>query len=121
MNKIKEPTKKQIQEQERERAIKELKELCPAGTNVYTVLKHVSSSGMTRHIDVLVIKDNEPVLLNWYIEKLGSYKRGKNYNDKNADSLRVGGCGMDMGFAVVANLASTLFKGDYKQLNQRWL
>ncbi len=76
---------------------------------LYTVCKHVSSSGMLRHIDVFFIgKDRKPIYLNWYIEKLGLYKRAKDSQANNADSLRVNGCGMDMGFSVVYALGSTL-------------
>lgn len=78
---------------------------------IKTILKHVSSSGMMRHIDAVYIsRDGETIKLNWYIEKLGLYKRGKSYDSKNCDSLRVGGCGMDMGFAIVYNLSSTLYR-----------
>jgi len=93
-----------------------------------------------RHISVYFIgKDRIPYCLNWDIEQLGLYKRGK-ANQNNANSLRVGGCGMDMGFSVVYALGEALteelvkFKivvgrnGDKKPetdggylLNQRWL
>ncbi len=75
---------------------------------VHTVLRHVSQSGMMRHIDVIYIKDNKPTNLNLYIEKLGLYKR-----KKDGWSLRVSGCGMDMGFSVVYNLSSVLFKDNF--------
>lgn len=81
---------------------------------VYTNMSHVSNSGMLRHINCYVIVNNEPKNINWYIEKLGLYKRAKNYNDKNAESLRVSGCGMDMGFDVVYNLSSVVFKDNFK-------
>ncbi len=62
-----------------------------------------------RHIDVFIIKDNQPININWYIERLGTYKRGR-FDSNNANSLRVGGCGMDMGFQVVYGLSHQLFK-----------
>lgn len=91
---------------------------------LYTILKHVSTSGMMRHIDVIYIKDNQPINLNYYIEKLGLFKRAKSYATKNADSLRVSGCGMDMGYHVVYTLSAVLYgyqnKGAYK-INHKWL
>ncbi len=85
---------------------------------VYTTLKHVSSSGMLRHIDVIYIKDNKPINLNFYIERLGLYKRAKNAHAANADSLRVSGCGMDMGFSVVFDLSGTLYQDKFICLGQ---
>jgi hypothetical protein len=71
---------------------------------------------MMRHIDVIFIgKDRKPINLNWHIEKLGTYKRATNYQSHNADSLRVSGCGMDMGFSVVYGLGSQLFR-DKKEI-----
>jgi hypothetical protein len=112
-------TKKQEMQKEKEEAILYLRELLlkdlPKGQKptLYTSCKHVSSSGMMRHIDVFAIVDNQPININWYIEKLGTYKRAKNYDAKNADSLRVGGCGMDMGFSVVYNVGHAIFR-DYE-------
>lgn len=82
---------------------------------LYTKCVYVSSSGMMRHIDVYFMKENKPIYLNWYIEKLGTYKRGR-FDAKNSDSLRVGGCGIDMGFHVVYGLSHQVFKGlDFAQ------
>jgi hypothetical protein len=98
----------------RNEAIAKLKELCPAGATVYTVLRHVSRSGMARRISAVVIKDGEPVELDWLINAAGIFKSGK------SDGLVVGGCGMDMGFHLVHMLDLTLYPGG-GALNQRWL
>ena len=103
-----------MKQNEIEQIKEELRELLPAGSKVYTQVVHVSRSGMSRHIDVFAIKDNTPIKINWQIEKLGLFKRGSSYNAKNADSLRVGGCGMDMGFHVVYNLSSVLYRDGFK-------
>ena len=39
---------------------------------------------------------------------------------KKTNSIGVGGCGMDMGFSVISNLADELF-GDYKKLKYEQL
>lgn len=99
---------------EKEQAKKDLLNMLNGSNKVYTILKHRSSSGMLRHIDVVIVKDNKPLNINWYVEKIGLYKRARNYDAKNADSLRVGGCGMDMGFSVVYNLSRELYPNGYK-------
>jgi len=111
-------TKKQLQEQERNEAILFIRNLLLKNRKkgekpiLYTVLKHVSQSGMMRHIDVIAIDDGKPININWQVEKLGTYKRASSYQAKNSDSLRVEGCGMDMGFQVVYGISYNVFK-DY--------
>jgi len=82
--------------------------------DVYTQVEHVSRSGMSRHINVYVIKDNEPINLNYMIERLGIYNRNKN------GSLTVSGCGMDMGFAVTYELSRALFPDGFKYRIGEW-
>lgn len=92
------------QEQERDEARARLRELLPPGSTVYTVLRHVSRSGMNRNIDCYAMQDNAP---RW-ISSLVSKATGISFNAKK-ESLTVGGCGMDMGFAVVYELAYALY------------
>lgn len=102
-------TKKQ--EAERVEAIKHLQKVCPPGTTIYCVAKHVSRSGMLRTIDFYVGKGCNMQSIAGYIsvalDMRGDWKRG---------GLKVSGCGMDMGFHVVHNLSYTLHgmvaKGD---------
>jgi hypothetical protein len=90
---------------EKERAKAELKKLfAGSGYQAYTMLRHVSSSGMFRRISVYVIEDNQPLCIDYLIGKLGNYKR-----DKENEGLRVSGCGMDMGFAVVYDTSGEVF------------
>ena len=91
-------------------AKKELKALLRKGKHtVYTSLNHVSSSGMFRLISCYTIVDNKPVCLDWYIDKLGHFTRGK-----KREGLRVGGCGMDMGFHVVYSTSRALYPKGFK-------
>lgn len=73
------------------------------GDVVYTKLDHVSRSGMTRGISLYIIKDNEPYDVSW----LAAEKMGDKLHKKGG--IKVGGCGMDMGFYLVYNLGRTLF------------
>lgn len=92
------------QQTEQLEAIANLKKYLKPGSKVYTVLRHVSSSGMMRVLDLYVIKKNEPLRLTWSVCKAIGYK----YNRKH-DGLEIGGWGMDMGLAVVYYLSRTLF------------
>ena len=76
---------------------------------IYYVVTHVSQSGMYRHIKFLYHNGKELENISHLISDLLDYKW------KDNGSLGVGGCGMDMGFHVISQLASELF-GDYKKL-----
>ena len=72
------------------------------GSTVYTVLRHVSSSGMTRRIDVYGMFNNAPVYLSGYAAHVLGYPNPE-------DGIKVTGCGMDMGFHLVNNLSISMF------------
>lgn len=91
-----------------------LKKYFVDGATIYTVLRKVSASGMSRNIDVYVIVDNRPVYLSGYIAKVLGWKLS---NDRG---IVVSGCGMDMGFHVVSTTAQTLGI-DYKTIRQEWI
>lgn len=117
-------TKKAIAEQEKQEAIKWLKENIKQGSIIYTVLKSVSRSGMFRKIHLLAVIDGDIQNLNWYYLKATGQSIGKTYESRNRweDGVGVSGCGMDMGYHLVSNLAYILTDGkDYKILRHRWL
>ncbi len=102
-------TQKAKRAREQEEAKQHLRKLLPPGSTVYTVLRHVSKSGMTRDIDVYAMKDNEPVWLSGYVaRRLGI----GNWNDKR-EAVRVGGCGMDMGYHIAYELSHVLYHDDF--------
>ena len=74
---------------------------------IYTVLRHVSPSGMTRFVDLYYIEENRPCCITWQVAKA----LGWTYDTKRG-ALKIGGCGMDMGFHAVYTLASVLFRDD---------
>lgn len=103
-------TKKAQAEQEKQETIKTMKKILKPGKVVYSILRHVSQSGMSRRISFFTIgTDKKPFDLDWYIEKLGDYKRSQHHQ-----GLVVGGCGMDMGFSVVYNVSSILYPKGFK-------
>lgn len=81
---------------------------------IYTVLRSVSKSGLSRSISFYIIDNKEIININYYIKTLLDYK----FN-KTRDGLIVKGCGMDMGFHVVHTLLREL--GIDKKIGHRWL
>ena len=88
---------------EREEALAKLRELCPPGTTVYTKLNHVSRSGMSRSITPFLIVDGEPRYIACSVAVIFAQSRDK------YDGLKIDGCGMDMGFALVYRLSFLLY------------
>ncbi len=97
-------TKKEAEKQE---AKDMLLKLIQPGDTIYTILRHVSSSGMSRRIDVVKLVDGNYQYLTGYVATLCGYRR------HDHGPLVVSGCGMDMGFAVVYELSRMLFHGNY--------
>lgn len=93
----------------RSEAIAQLREWIKPGQRLYTVLRHVSRSGMQRTIGMVLI-DADGTLRhpNYAVSVALGYPL-----DKNRDGVRVNGCGMDMGFEVVYNLGRALFPDGY--------
>ena len=93
----------------------ELRKMLPPGSTVYTILRHVSRSGMFRVIE-MVYHPLGGIAWVWpyKVEQAGfAEKRNKNDNGWN-----VGGCGMDMGFHLVMNLSYLLWGDGYPCLGK---
>lgn len=96
-------TKAQKVEQEETRA--ELRNMLTPGQKVYCILRHCSRSGMSRVIDLKIIdSDGDPR----HIGRMAAVAMGDTYDHKR-EGIKIGGCGMDMGFALVYNLGSVLW------------
>lgn len=85
-------------------ACNDLRAMLKPGETVYTIVRHVSASGMMRVIDLYVFRDNEPRRITW----AACEATGATYNRKH-DGMRMDGCGMDMCFAAVYNLGQALW------------
>jgi len=81
-------------------AIERLKEILSPGDTVYSIIRSVSRSGMSRTID-FYSKDH--AYLTGLISNACGYTRDKR------GALKVSGCGMDMAFAVVYDLGKALW------------
>jgi hypothetical protein len=106
---------KETRKMNREQAIEKLREAIEPNDTLYTQLEHVTKSGMTRFIKVRQIKDDYPYDFTYLVAKALDWK----YSDKYY-AIKVGGCGMDMGFDLIYNLSYVLH-GDGYAINQRWL
>lgn len=140
-------TKKSQEEAARAEAIKSLKKLLKPGATVYTVLRHCSSSGMTRVIDLLIAYPAYDNIYPLKPEAEAEYKGQRDHTakpkrklrgyairsigytasiamadkwDADRGGIRIGGCGMDMGFSLVYSLGHTLWpKGTPKPHGKR--
>jgi hypothetical protein len=91
------------------------------GSTVYTVLRSVSSSGMTRAISLLVANGDKVEDITYY----AAHALDSKLIERNGSrAISVHGAGMDMGFHLVYNLSSVLFKDLDRAgyvLSHRWL
>lgn len=123
-------------------AVAQLRKMLKPGSTVYTILRHCSASGMSRVIDLAipcveyrseyppkpadkadypgqVDYDAKPkrVRVGLQIRSIGwlAAKAMDDKFDRDRYGIKVGGCGMDMGFHLVYNLGATLWpKGTRK-------
>jgi hypothetical protein len=102
-------------EAERNKAIISLKNYLRPGTTVYTVLRSVSASGMSRTLDLYVVINSEIVRITWRVAEALDARY-----DQKRQALRVSGCGMDMGWHCIYNL-SHLILGNGYALKHQWL
>lgn len=93
-------------------------ERSPKGTTLYTVLRRVSRSGMTRVIDVKVIEGNQP--RNVIVQEFRDCAKGCEQESKWGGNYKVTGCGMDMGFWLVYELGQLVHQNGY-YFSQTWL
>lgn len=91
-----------------------LRRMLKPGAEVLTNLRHVSRSGMLRHISVHVAKRGRVE----DITRLVALATGDDLTP-DRDALRVGGAGMDMGFHVVYGLSSRLYPDGYQCAGQK--
>lgn len=89
-------------------ARKVLEEEIRPGDTIFTILRHVSASGMSRSISLIKVRNGET----WDITYFAACVLGDNIDQKRG-GIKIGGCGMDMGFALVYNLSRVLFPSGF--------
>jgi hypothetical protein len=108
---------------EREASLERLKSWIKKGDTLHTTVKHVSKSGMTRYITTRHLKPRafapvenltfvgeQPVQISnydYHIARVLDLPEAPNYQ-----GVKVGGCGMDMGFHLIYSLSRALFKDE---------
>lgn len=114
---------------EKQEALDNLREWLPRGQRVYTILRHVSKSGMSRDISLVVF----PKGAHWPIHPNHAAAKALGWRlvtRNGSDAIRVSGCGMDTGFHLVHSISSMLYgkdeAGNYSHdgaysLKQEWL
>lgn len=122
MNTTEKPkSKKQQKIEEQQAATERLLQLFEGDESpeILTIVRHVSRSGMSRNISLKYVKNGElmditynaALVLDWPLVD------GWNY------SVKVGGCGMDMGFHTVYSLSGRLYgyqERNAYRLRHRW-
>ena len=99
------------------------------GDTIYTVLRSVAPSGMSRTMSLKVATDKGVIQdLTYYASIVLDYPL---VEVNGSRAIRVGGAGMDLGFHVVYSLALVLFRDKYEgqpdavdagySLSQAWL
>lgn len=94
---------------EKDKEIIALRKLLKPGDTAYTILRHRASSGMSRVIDLVIIRDNDVVNIGYATAKVLGYSLDTKY-----EGLRVRGAGMDMGYHLVYSLGRVLFPDGFK-------
>lgn len=97
-------TKKQQAQAEKDEALARLHELLKPGDTVHTILRHVSQSGMLRAISPVICGENGPFDIGYLVGRACGMKHHERHG-----GLKLGGCGMDMGFSLVYGLSRTMF------------
>lgn len=85
-----------------------LLETIKPGDTVYTILRHVSGSGMSRRISAVVMDAGEPMDISALVARVLGYRR-----HERDGALIVPGCGMNMGCEVVHTLGRVLFPSGF--------
>ncbi len=107
-------SKARAQEREKLEARERLRKIIKPGDTVYTILRHVSRSGMSRDISVKVSDGNGGMLhLDYPVAKATGSRLAKH------EGITIGGCGMDMGFALVHELSYALYGNGYNCIGKR--
>lgn len=102
-------TKAQRAQQERERteARDRLRELLASVNVIYTVLTHTSRDGMFRAIKPLIATHLDDVRDITHLVSLATGDK-----EHRRGGIGMGGCGMDMGFALVYNIGRVIIDNE---------
>ena len=86
-----------------------LRRMLPPGTEVRTILRHVSRSGMMRHISIIINGEDKT----YWVARVLNLKRAED------GGVKVGGVGMDMGYSLVYDLSTVLYPTGFECAGER--
>ena len=99
---------------DRDEAKSKLRDWLTPGDTIHTVLRHVAPSGMTRHIDLYKLQSDEKRgIWKMYLSYWAAKALDNKVNVGRHDGIKIGGAGMDMGFALVYDLGRVLYPDGY--------
>jgi thiamine pyrophosphate-dependent acetolactate synthase large subunit-like protein len=104
-----------LTKEEKQIAYNNLKEYVKEGDTIYTIVKKVAPSGMSRQMAVIVRTDTGISNISWWVARALGYRMCK-----GRDCFSISGCGQDMGFAVAYDIGAELFGDGYK-VKHSWL
>lgn len=95
---------------ERVEAIAELRGLLPEGATVYSIVRSVARSGMSREISFMMFVGREPAQtpLPYYLSRLFALAIGWRMSKNDRAAIVVHGCGMDMCFHTLDCVRSAM-------------
>jgi hypothetical protein len=92
------------------KAREQLKKLVKPGDTLYTILRHTSTRGTSRHYSVYCIEDNKPVWITGYVRTVCQYTDYKRF----PDVIVVAGGGFSGSNEIVMTLGRALFDRGHK-------
>ena len=95
--------------QDQEEARQYLASILKPGQEVQTIVTHVARSGMSRSIKCYTIHKDGLRDITYAVARV----QGATI-DQSRGGMKVGGCGMDMGFHVVYSLSRVLFRDGFR-------
>jgi hypothetical protein len=102
-------TMKELKQLDRDYAIEQLlTHYVSEGTRVYTSLRKVSSSGMTRHYSLFIVQGESIVNITYFAAHALGWRMSESTGSR---AIVVNGTGMDMSFHLVSSLSAVLFHG----------
>lgn len=103
-----------------QQARQNLEEWVKEGDTIYTVIRSVSRSGMSRRIDVMKFDGGRRIYLTTCMADLGLAGMKMSMNDwAKSRGASIPGCGMDMGFHAVDTLCYAIFQKSSHDANVR--
>ena len=107
--------KRQLQQE----ATFQLERMLPAGSTVYTSIKSVSRSGMSRDIAVYCVRDGRIHNITFWVACLLGWRL---IEGNGGRAVRVEGLGMDMGYHLVESVSIALYGLEGRNLlRPEWL